>query len=498
VNEALGEISECDFLKGITVSKTTEEPQNQTGKKSWIKPTIAVLHSGTLNKFGAVRHQLWRDTIDGVAIKSLLENFDSPLFVISEKHLRDNARRLQRAFNARYPNVLFGWSYKTNYLGAVCNVFHQEGICAEVVSEFEYQRARSLGVPGHCILFNGPYKSRHVLEQAVAEGVHIHIDHLDELYLLEDIAQTAGKQVPVTIRLNFDTGYTEPWSRFGFNVESGQAMDVAWRICSSRSLKLTGLHSHIGTFITEVEAYRVQARIMCNFLHAVEAKTGCEIEYLDIGGGFASLNSLQGVYLPPQHVVPSIEQYAEAICDVMLEATHERAAQGRKRPTLILETGRAMVDDAEVLISSVVANKLLPDGRRGVVMDAGVNLLFTAFWYNHEVTPTRQLSGKPEETVLYGPLCMNIDVLRASVMIPPLNVDDTLVFSPVGAYNNTQWLQFIEYRPNVVMIDTRGQVHLVRAKENLDVVTAQERLPPHLGQAYPNGAPSTLFNSKIE
>lgn len=471
--------------------------ETQTAEKSpWVKPTLTPLRSGTLNKFGAMRHALWRDNIDGVAVTDLLKEHGSPLFVISEKRLRENARRFQRAFRARYPQVLFGWSYKTNYLGAVCNVLHQEGACAEVVSAFEYQRARSLGVPGHCILFNGPHKTRASLELAVAEGAHIHIDHLDELYLLEDVAHAAGKQVPVTIRLNFDTGYTDPWSRFGFNVESGQAMDVAWRISSSQSLKLTGLHSHIGTFILEKEAYRAQTKIMCDFMLAVEAKTGCEIEYLDLGGGFASLNSLQGIYLPPEQVVPSVEQYAEAICDVLLEATHERTAAGRKRPTLVLETGRAMVDDTEVLLSSVVANKHLPDGRRGVVMDAGVNLLFTAFWYNHEVTPTRPLDGKPEETALYGPLCMNIDVLRHSIMLPPLKVGDALIFGPVGAYNNTQWLQFIEYRPRVVMVGEDGAVHLVREAENLAVVIAQEQLPAHLHHAYPAGAPERLFGDK--
>jgi diaminopimelate decarboxylase len=155
-----------------------------------------------------------------------------------------------------------------------------------------------------------------------------------------------------------------------------------------------------------------------------------------------------------------------------------------------------MVDDAESLLSSVVANKHLPDGRRGVVMDAGVNVLFTAFWYNHDVTPTRQLSGKPEETVLYGPLCMNIDVLRHSIMLAPLNVGDVLMFAPVGAYNNTQWLQFIEYRPNVVMVGSDGKVSLVRAAEDLAVVTAQEQLPAHLQLAYPEGAPENLFAQK--
>ena len=465
-------------------------------RKPWVKPTITALRSGTLNKFGAMRRERWREDIDGVPVAKLLEEHGSPLFVISEKRLRENARRLQRAFSARYPQVVFGWSYKTNYLGAVCNVFHQEGACAEVVSAFEYEKARSLGVPGNCILFNGPHKPRAILERAVAEGAHIHIDHLDELYLLEEVAREAGREVGVTIRLNFDTGYTEPWSRFGFNVESGQAMDVAWRIAASPSLKLTGLHSHIGTFVLEPEAYRAQVRIMTAFMQEVETRTQCEIAYIDIGGGFASLNSLQGIYLPPEQVVPSIEQYAEAICEPLLEATHERLAEGRRRPTLVLETGRAMVDDAEMLVTSVVANKRLPDGRAGVVLDAGVNLLFTAFWYNHDITPTRALEGKPEECALFGPLCMNIDVVRHSIMLPPLSVGDSLVISPVGAYNNTQWMQFIEYRPNVVMVGEDGAVSVVREAEDLAVVTAQERLPEHLRSAYPEGMPDNLFSTR--
>jgi diaminopimelate decarboxylase len=465
-------------------------------KKPWTKPTITVLRSGLLNKFGKSRQAAWIDNIDDVPIDDLLDQYGSPLFVVSEKKLRRNAQRIKRAFTGRYPNVVFGWSYKTNYLGAVCNVLHQEGALAEVVSEFEYEKARALGVPGHCIIFNGPYKKRGILETAIEEGAHIQIDHLDELYELEKIATEKQKKVPVAIRLNFDTGYTEPWSRFGFNVESGQAMDAAWRITSSQYLDLVGLHSHIGTFITEPKAYSIQVRTMCGFMSEVEKRTGCTIDYLDIGGGFASLNSLQGIYLPPEQIVPSIEQYAEAICEVVLECTHEREARGHKRPTLILETGRAMVDDTEVLVTTAVANKRLPDGKRAVIVDAGVNLLFTAFWYNHNVTPTRPLPGKPEETVIYGPLCMNIDVMRYSIMLPPLNVGDHLVFGPVGAYNHTQWLQFIEYRPNVVMIHEDKSLSVIRTAENLDVVTAQEKIPEHLQQPYLHGVPADIIGTK--
>ena len=457
--------------------------------KQWERPTITPHRSGIVNKFGDNRHETFQDTIDGIAVTRLLEQYGSPLFVISERKLRDNVRRLKRAFTTRYPKVRYAWSYKTNYLNAVCSALHQEGAWAEVVSDFEYEKARALGVPGSHILFNGPYKPQPILERAVEEDAKIHLDHMDELYLLEEVARKAHKQIPVTIRLNFDTGYSEPWSRFGFNLESGEALDAARRIATSNYLKLTGLHSHIGTFILDVRAYAEQIRIMAGFMEEVETDTGCVIESLDIGGGFASRNTLQGTYLPPEQVVPTIEQYAEAITTALTQATRGRAAMGKSLPILILESGRSIVDDAESLLTSVIGTKRLIDGRRAVIVDAGVNLLFTGFWYNHDFKPTAPLHGIAEETVLYGPLCMNIDCVRHTIRLPPLSPGDSLVVNPVGAYNNTQWLQFIQYRPNVVMIHEDNEISVVRNAENLSVINAQERLPPHLNSPFPTGLP---------
>jgi len=449
-------------------------------KKPWVKPSLTAHKSGFLNKFGAVAHHGIKAEFDGLNIDKLMDEHGSPLFIISENIIRRNYRRIHKAFSSRYPRVQMSWSYKTNYLGAVCNVFHQEGSWAEVVSGFEYHKARDLGVPGKHIIFNGPHKNREILEQAIKEHAHIHVDHLDELYLIEEIAIETQSNVDVSIRLNFDTGFTEPWSRFGFNVESGQAKDAAWRIKASTHINLIGLHCHIGTFILEPRAYTAQVTTMCEFMEDIEKETQCTIEVIDIGGGFPSRNALHGIYLPPEQVVPSVEQYAEAICEPLLAMTHERENRGCNRPLLILETGRALIDDAEILATSVVANKRLPDGRRGVVIDAGVNILFTAFWYNHDVHPTRTIDGVVEETIIYGPLCMNIDVIRESIMLPPMNVGDTLVFSPVGAYNNTQWMQFIEYRPRVVMVHPDLTVSVVREKENLAYVTQLEQIPEHL------------------
>lgn len=462
-----------------------------TELKSWESPALIPHRAGIMNKFGDIPplSQSYQSEVDGVPIAPLLEQYGSPLFILSEKTLRDTARRLRQAFESRWPKVRHGWSYKTNYNNAVCSIMHQEGSWAEVVSDFEYLKARALGVPGSRIIFNGPWKPNYILKQAVQEGALIHLDHMDELLALEKIASNLGKQVSIGIRLNFATGYSEAWSRFGFNIESGAALEAVRSICSSPWLNLIGLHSHIGTFVLDTRAYAVQARIMAGFMDQVELEHGCNIEYLDIGGGFASRNSLQGAYLPPDSVVPSFDDYAEAIVAALKEATHERTAAGKPLPILILETGRAMVDDAETLVTTVVGNKRLPDGRRATVLDAGLNLLFTALWYNHEVRPLRPLDGIPEETVLYGPLCMNIDVIRISVMLPALRVGEALAIRPAGAYNNTQWMQFIQYRPAVVMVTQQGKVELVRMAEKLQTLNDMERLPATLRHPFPNGLP---------
>ncbi|MDD5228116.1 MAG: alanine racemase [Methylococcales bacterium] len=452
--------------------------------KTWQKPSIIPHQLGTLNKFGRPIGTDCVDKIDGVAIEDLLREYGSPLFVISEKRLRDNVRQLKRTFESRYQPVIHAWSYKTNYLNAVCATLHQEGSWAEVVSAFEYEKARNLGVPGSRILFNGPHKSRAILERCIAEGARIHIDNLDELHLLNSVARELDKFTAVTLRLNLETGYTQEWSRFGFNLESGAALDAAIQISTSSHLKLRGLHSHIGTFILDARAYQVQVEKMIEFMELLEQQNYAVIDSLDIGGGFASQNAMQGLYLPAEQVVPSMTEYADAICSTLLKKTANREAQGKPRLTLILESGRAVVDDSEVLISSVVASKRLPDGRASYVMDAGVNLLFTAFWYDHRVKPTRSLQGVAEETVLYGPLCMNIDVIRKSIRMQPLSVGDSLVISPIGAYNNTQWMQFIEYRPNVVMIHEKEQVSVVRRNETLADFNQFESLPTHLNGSF--------------
>jgi diaminopimelate decarboxylase len=449
----------------------------------WAPPFIAP-HRSDISKHSRRMRESASDNIEGHQIEALTARYGSPLFIASERRLRDNIRRIRGAFESRYSPVIHGWSYKTNYLSAVCNILAQEGSWAEVVSAFEYEKARWLGVPGERIIFNGPNKSRAILERAISDGARLHVDHLDELDLIEQIARERGVVVPLAIRINLSTGYTDPWSRFGFNLESGQAHSAATRVNRSSHLSLSGLHCHIGTFVLEPRAYGEQVRLMCAFMKEVEADGACVIDTLDIGGGLPSRNALQGILLPPEQAVPPIEDFARAVCDALDAGLAGRLAP---RPTLIFESGRAVVDDAFSLATTVVGTKRLPDGRAAAVLDGGLSIMLSALWYHFPVRLTKPKPGLPEETALYGPMCMNIDVMRHSVMLPPLAVGDQLVFNPVGAYNNTQSMQFIEYRPAIVLIHEDGGHSVIREAENLADMCRHDRLPPHLTSCEPRG-----------
>ena len=446
-------------------------------KLPYERPTIRKLNAGALNKFGPRAGARPVSDLDGVRVDELVARFGSPLFVLSERQLRRSYQAAVRAFGTRYPQVQLAWSYKTNYLNAVCRTFHQEGAWAEVVSGMELEKALLNGVPGAHILFNGPGKRRADLLRACEVDTVIHLDNADELHLLLDVVATNRPQRPrVALRVNLDAGIYPQWDRFGFNLENGEAWQALGRVVAANQLQLVGLHCHIGTYVLQPAAYATAATKLAALALRCQRELATPIQYLDLGGGFPSTNTLKGAHLPGPDTVPSLDEYAEAIAGALLGAGFKTD----ELPLLVLEAGRALVDDAGSLIGTVLANKRLADGRRATILDFGVNLLFTSFWYDHHISPTRQFSNQTEPTVLYGPLCMNIDMLRESIALPLLAPGDAVVVHKVGAYNMSQWQQFINLRPNVVLIDQNSQVHVIRAAETLAYLQQLEQVPAHL------------------
>lgn len=445
-------------------------------KLKYERPVINRIQSGLPDKFGAKFSVESKTEIDGFAVKELLGQFGSPLYVVSENAIRNTYREMFQAFSTRYPKVQMAWSYKTNYLDAVCRIYHQEGSWAEVVSWFEYEKALSNGVDPRKIIFNGPYKSVEELRQSILNGSLIHIDHFDELYQIIQLSRELPEKAKVAIRINMDTGIYPQWERFGFNYENGEAWNAINRILNTPQLELVGLHTHIGTYIMSAHAYGTATMKLAELAVRTERKFNHKVRYIDMGGGFATRNTLKGAYLPGTDTCPSFDEYADAITGALLNSE----IRPEDLPLLILETGRALIDDAGYLLGTVVANKRMASGRRGMITDIGVNHLFTSFWYEHTILPGVPVNADSEDTQICGPLCMNIDVIRQAVRFPLLQPGDPVVVERIGAYNMTQWLQFITYRPKVVLLGEDGEAHIIRENETLDTFKSMERIPAYL------------------
>lgn len=451
-----------------------ERPESQ----AYEKPTITKHSIGFMNRF-AKGSALSDDKIDGVRVSQLVKRFGSPLWVVSEASLRKKYRELYRAFSTRYPRVVVAYSCKTNFLSGICALFHQEGAWVEVVSGFEYDIAENLGIPGDHIVFNGPLKTKAELERAVRRGSRINIDSIQEICALEELAKERGEVVKVGVRVNMQL-YETDWDRFGFNLESGQALDACMQVASSEHLELSGFHVHVGTFILDVSIYRAMAQKLIDLYLAIKDCPGVNIEYLDVGGGFASKNTLHNQWIPGEYACPTFDEYAEAICSPLLAELTKMPDM----PLLILEPGRALIDEGMHLITTVVSRKTLANEGKGIVVDAGVNLLPMSYWYRFDIQAAERsvdiaAGGTTEVVNIYGPLCMHIDCIQIGAYLPPVRAGDLLVVRNVGAYNFSMSTQFIRLRPAVVMIAKDG-VEYLRLPETTEYVTKLDRIPERL------------------
>ena len=410
-------------------------------------------------------------TLAGRDPLALLERYGSPLMIFDADRLKASYEHFLGAFTKRWPKSRLAYSVKTNYLSAIIAALSKFGAKVEVVSGFEYEICRRLGIPGSDISFNGPWKKSAELERAFTEGSLVNLDNYDELVRAEAVAARLPGKKKVGIRCNMEVSYP-PWDKFGFNLTAGEALRMAERLAGNEHFELAGLHMHVGTYIPNPDQYKKGATALVELALKIRDRTGQAPAILDMGGGYASSNTLRGQLLQGVATSPTAAMYADAIVEPLLAAREKHDYE----PQLVLEPGRAVVDECADLLTTVVAVKPLLGGGRAAIVDAGVNVLPTAYWYDHEVVPVTG-AGRPVERVkLFGALCMQIDVVRPNVALPAPKAGDVYCLRRVGAYNFSQSMQFIYARPAYLM-RIGDRIEIIRRAETVEDVTANERVP---------------------
>ncbi len=239
-------------------------------------------------------------TIGGVDTVELAKEYGTPLYVMDEELIRKHCRSFKNSIDKFYGGKgLVCYASKSFCCLEMCRVMKDEGIGLDVVSIGELYTAVKAGADCENICFHGNNKTDEELEYAVDMKVgRIIVDNIFELERLDRISKEKGTVANIMFRIKpgidahthdfVRTGQID--SKFGFALETGEAMEAVNKAISCKNIHLKGLHCHIGSQIFDIDPFVEAAKVMLKFIADIKKSTGFTVSELNLGGGFGIMS----------------------------------------------------------------------------------------------------------------------------------------------------------------------------------------------------------------
>jgi len=395
-------------------------------------------------------------SIGGVRIAELAAQYGTPLFVYDEEHLRARCRAAVNAFGTG--NVVY--ATKAFICGAMARLAHEEGLLLDVATGGELHTVLHAGVPASSCVLHGNNKSLDELHMAIAAGIdHIVVDSFDEIDRIEKLHADGLPVVRVQLRITpgvhvhtheyVSTGQDD--SKFGFNLNNGDAHKAIARAQSSTAVDLIGIHCHIGSNVFAVDNFAEASKVMVDLFSTLN------LSELTLGGGL-------GVAYTEDEEAPTIEQWAEVL---------QRATQSLPAGSNVsVEPGRCIVASAGVTVYTVGTVKPIEGIRTYISVDGGMsdNPRPTLYGSGYEAfDPARMSADRVDSARIVGKHCESGDILVESAAVAPnVSVGDLLVMPVTGAYGYSMASNYNKVmRPAVVFVSD-GTSRLVVRRETYD------------------------------
>lgn len=413
-------------------------------------------------------------TIGGLDTVELAKEFGTPAYIMDEQEIRRSCREFVNSIDVNYGgNGRVLYASKALCCKEMCRIVNEENMGLDVVSGGELYTALSVNFPADKICFHGNNKTRSELEYAVEAGVgRIIVDNIFELETLDAIAEEKKKNVKILMRIKpgidahthdfVKTGQID--SKFGFAIETGEAIDGVKEACKMPNIELVGVHCHIGSQIFDLDPFELAARVMLDFIATVKAETGIELAELNLGGGFGIK------YLQTDRPRPFTE-YMERVAKVVNSYSAEL---GLKTPFIFLEPGRAIVGAAGITLYTVGAVKTIPDVRTYVSVDGGMgdNPRYILYQSHYEVICANKANQKRECTAtIAGKCCESGDLIQEWTHVQRVEPGDILAVLSTGAYNYSMSSNYNRIpRPPIVMINDGKARIVVKGETYEDII----------------------------
>jgi diaminopimelate decarboxylase len=326
------------------------------------------------------------------------------------------------------------YAVKANANRKILEMIASEGFGADCVSGNEIKAAVNAGFPASKIVFAGVGKT----DKEINLGLDLNIfcfnaESLPELEVINELATKKGKLAQVALRINpnvdahtheyITTGLNE--NKFGFALS--MLDDVIGKLKSLKSIKLIGIHFHIGSQIEDITVLEPLCERV-NGLQEQFEKKGIKLEHINMGGGLGI--DYQNPNINP---IPDFKAYFELF---------HKNLKLRGKQLVHFELGRSIVAQCGSLVTRTTYVKH-GEKKTFVIVDAGMTDLIRPALYQAYHKIENVSSDLPEQEYdIVGPICESSDVFAKDYKLNETQRGDIIILRSAGAYGEIMASQY--------------------------------------------------------
>ena len=405
--------------------------------------------------------------ISNVDVKYLKEKYNTPLYVFDEAKIENNIDLYLNNFKSNLFDTEIIYASKAFNVKEMVRLISRKNISLDCVSYGELYTAISVGFNPKNIYFHGNNKQLYELEYAINNNIGtIVVDNLDELKLLDSIL---NKDQNIMIRMNVGVdAHTHKFivtahvdSKFGVIYNSNDYKEMMKIINNSKHLKLVGFHSHIGSQIFDLEAFRAALKKLIGYLKDFDR----ELE-LNIGGGY-------GVRYTSDDKPISFDIVSKTLINTCEE---ELKNQNVKIKKLAIEPGRSIVGEAGYTIYTIGFTKKTPN-KEYYFIDGGMTNNIRPALYQAKydaVIDGKENDNKDHLVTIAGKCCESGDLIIENINLPEAKSGDLLVTFTTGAYGYSMSSNYNKALTPAVVFVNNGKDKLVVRRMSIEELIERE------------------------
>ncbi|GKU81070.1 diaminopimelate decarboxylase [Niallia sp. NCCP-28] len=411
--------------------------------------------------------------IGGVDTLQLVEKFGTPVYVYDVALIRERAKGFKETFERMGVTAQVAYASKAFSTIAMVQLANEEGLSLDVVSGGELYTAIAANFPMERIHFHGNNKSKEELEMAIEYNIGcIVVDNFYELGLLQELCEKKQTKMKILLRVTpgieahthdyILTGQED--SKFGFDLQNGQAEEALLKGMDSSYLEVLGLHCHIGSQIFDTTGFVLAAQKIIERLNDWKKRHQFATKVLNLGGGFGIRYTSEDQPIQPSEYV-----------EVIIKEVQNKAAQyNLEMPEIWIEPGRSLVGDAGTTLYKIGSRKNVPNVRNYLAIDGGMsdNIRPSLYQAKYEAVLANKPLQKADEVVsIAGKCCESGDMLIWDLPLPKTDDEDILAVFCTGAYGYSMANNYNRIpRPPVVFVENQKATLVVKRESYEDLI----------------------------